>query len=94
MPKSSYSIAEAKSALPRLIHEAEAGQMVELTRRGRPVAVVLSIAELQRLRAPRPSFMETVERWRVEARVEELDLDPDEIFAGTRDASPGKDFTW
>ena len=45
-----YSIAEAKNQLSKVVHEAEGDGHVELTRRGKPVAVVLSFAEYQRLR--------------------------------------------
>jgi prevent-host-death family protein len=51
-----YSIAEARRQLSQVIEEAEAGSEVQLTRRGRPVAVVLSIDDYARLKAPRPSF--------------------------------------
>jgi prevent-host-death family protein len=44
-----YSIAQAKQDLPAIIHEVERTGRARLTRRGRPVAVVLSIAEFERL---------------------------------------------
>ena len=37
-----YSIAEARAILPTLVDEVQAGNEVELTRRGKPVAVVVS----------------------------------------------------
>jgi prevent-host-death family protein len=43
------SISEAKDQLPRIVHEAEAGSAVALTRRGKPVAIILSKAEYDRL---------------------------------------------
>jgi len=45
-----FSIAEAKDRLPRLVHAAEAGVPVALTRRGKPVAVLISMAEYDRLK--------------------------------------------
>jgi prevent-host-death family protein len=45
-----FSIAEAKDRLPRLVHDAEAGVPVALTRRGKPVAVLISMAEYDRLK--------------------------------------------
>ena len=51
-----YSIAEARSNLPTIIDQAEAGQEIELTRRGKPVAVVLSLREFERLRGERAPF--------------------------------------
>lgn len=44
-----YSIAKAKQDLPAIIHEVERTGRARFTRRGRPVAVVLSIAEFERL---------------------------------------------
>jgi prevent-host-death family protein len=55
MPKR-YSIAEARSNLPAIIDQVAAGQEIELTRRGKPVAVVVSLRELERLRSERPRF--------------------------------------
>ena len=38
----SYSIAKARDQLAELVHRAEKGAAVELTRHGKPVAVILS----------------------------------------------------
>jgi len=51
-----YSIAEARSNLPTIVDQAEAGAEVELTRRGKPVAVIISHRQLERLRSERPRF--------------------------------------
>lgn len=53
-----YSIAEARSSLPTIVDQAESGAEVELTRRGKPVAVVISHRQLERLRSDRPRFMD------------------------------------
>ncbi|HSD43237.1 MAG TPA: type II toxin-antitoxin system Phd/YefM family antitoxin [Burkholderiales bacterium] len=45
-----YSISEAKDQLPRIVYEAEAGRAGALTRRGKPVAILPSKAEYERLR--------------------------------------------
>ena len=39
---SKISIADAKNTLTKLIHEAEQGTAVHITRRGKPVAVLLT----------------------------------------------------
>lgn len=39
-----YSLAEAKARLSELIHKVEAGETVEITRRGKPVAKVVPTA--------------------------------------------------
>jgi prevent-host-death family protein len=51
-----YSIADARTSLAAIVDEAAAGRQVELTRRGRAVAVVISLREYDRLRGGRPSF--------------------------------------
>ena len=53
-----YSISDARTHLPALVREAEAGQQIKLTRRGRPVAVVISLGEFQRLQTGKGSFGE------------------------------------
>jgi prevent-host-death family protein len=63
MPKE-YSIADARRNLPSLIDEAEAGSEVHLTRRGRAVAVVVSVGEYERLKANRIGFSEAYEEFR------------------------------
>ena len=51
-----YSIAEARTNLPAIVDQAESGLTVELTRRGKPVAVVVSLREFARGRTDRTSF--------------------------------------
>ena len=51
-----YSIAEARAHLPSIIDDVEAGNEIELTRRGKPVAMVISRREYARLRSDRPGF--------------------------------------
>ena len=53
-----YSIAEARSNLPKIVDQAEAGAEVELTRRGKPVAVIISHRQLEKLRSERPRFVD------------------------------------
>jgi prevent-host-death family protein len=50
--------------LPSLVDEAEAGSEVQLTRRGRPVAVVVSIDQYERLKASRATFAESYRAFR------------------------------
>jgi len=48
-----YSIAAAKNNLSSLVHEAEQGHPVRLTRRGKPVAVLISTEQYERISKPR-----------------------------------------
>jgi len=59
-----HSIAEARNNLARLVHAAEDGEPVRLTRRGRPVAVILSLAEYERLRAAGDGLWDRLQRFR------------------------------
>jgi len=45
----SFSIADARSQLPKIIHALETGDVTQLTRRGKPVAVLLSVKEYEAL---------------------------------------------
>lgn len=85
------SIAEARSTLPTLIRDAEGGEAIELTRRGESVAVLLGRKQYQRLAAGTMRFSEAWDAFLAGNDLTELDIDPDEIFAGVRDASPGRD---
>ena len=57
------SIAEARNHLTVLIHDVERGKKVELTRRGKRVAVLVSCDEYDRLRATRPSLDQALQAW-------------------------------
>ena len=82
-----HSIAEARSNLPRLTRKAEQGKTVELTRRGKPVGVLPGQKKFERLSTGRRSFAETYQEFKATVDLEELDIDPDEIFAGEREST-------
>ena len=84
-----YSIAEARNGLTGLVHAVEEGPPVELTRRGHPVAVLVSIKDFERLSGDRPDLWSAIERFRAETDLEALDVD--DILAGVRDPSPGRE---
>lgn len=83
-----YSIAQARSSLPTIVDQAEAGHQVELTRRGKPVAVVVSLREYERLRGKHAGFGDA---YRVFLENHSLgDAGVDEDFAASvRDRSQG-----
>ena len=84
-----YSIADARSNLPRIVDEAEAGAEVELTRRGQPVAVVVSRRTFDRLRDARTHFNEAYQRFLERFSLEEIGLDEADLGA-TRDRTTGR----
>ncbi|NEV64385.1 type II toxin-antitoxin system Phd/YefM family antitoxin [Thiorhodococcus minor] len=91
------SIADAKTQLTRLIHQAERGEAVHITRRGKPVAVLLSEAEYARLRlsqgAMQPDFWDLITEMRADPAFEPVDWSKDEIDAW-RDHRSVRDFEW
>jgi prevent-host-death family protein len=84
-----YSIAEARTNLPTIVDRAEAGQEIELTRRGKPVAVVVSLRELERLRGVRTQFGEAYRRFLKSHALGDIGLDAD-FFGSARDRESGR----
>lgn len=89
MPKR-YSIAEARHNLAAIVHELEAQPAIELTRRGIPVAVLISVDTFRQLQGDAPSFWDAYIAFRSTFDIEEVDWELDD-FANVRDASPGRD---
>jgi prevent-host-death family protein len=87
-----YSIAEARANLPAIVDQAEAGAEVELTRRGEPVAVVVSRQTFERMREKRGLFSDAYQRFLGRFSLEEIGLDSDELSA-QRDTTPGRRVT-
>ena len=81
-----YSVAFARDNLARLLHQAESGVPVKITRRGKPVAVLLGLEEYEKLKAP-PRFVEAYQEWRDtwDKKIEEIELE------GLRDRSDGRE---
>ena len=81
------SIAEAKSKLPALIHQVEAGEAVTISRRGKPVAVVISVAEYERVRGVATSWVDRLDAWRASLPADFEGLTAAELEA-VRDREP------
>lgn len=89
-----YSIAEARNQFTALVRDAEeSNQPVQVTRRGQPVAVILSAEEYARLLANQleRDFWAAYEEWRQKWHVSELELEPEEIWADVRERTPAPD---
>jgi len=87
-----YSIAEARDQLPSLVRDAEQGASVSLTRRGKPVAVLLSVAAHALLTAGLVDFLGGVLDFRARHDLPALRLD--EALEGTRDTTPPRELDW
>ena len=86
----SYTIAEAKSNLPAIIHSVEDGPSVKLTRHGKPVAVLLSIREYEQLAKNKMGFWSALTSFRHVLENEKIEI-TDADFADLRDASTGRE---
>ena len=86
-----HSITEARRNLPSLIREAENGKALALTRRGKPVAVLVGRRQYEHLSAGRRSFQEAYRHFAQVTDLAELALDPDALFDDTRESIPERD---
>ncbi|MBA3032564.1 MAG: type II toxin-antitoxin system Phd/YefM family antitoxin [Gammaproteobacteria bacterium] len=80
------SIAEARNDLSGVVREAEAGRPVTLSRRGRPVAVIVSTRDYARVADSRRTVAEAIDEFR-DRHAAAL---ADENWLPERDQSPGR----
>ena len=86
-----HSIAEARRNLPALVREAENGKEVELTRRGEPVAMLISHRTFKHLTSIRRGFVAAYRDFTTNIDVSNLELNPDELFGDVREEIGGRD---
>ena len=86
-----HSIAEARRNLLSLVGEAEKGKAVELTRRGEPVAMLIGRRLYERLSSKGRGFAESNRDFSSDFNLEELRLNPDEVFGNVCEKTPGRD---
>ena len=89
-----YSIAEAKNKLPSIIHDVESGSSARFTRRGKPVAVLLSLYDYERLAKQKRSFWLTFQTFRSNAFKNRSVIISDDDFKGLRDTTTGRKINW
>ena len=80
------SVADARRRLPQLLRKAEDGEEIRISRRGKPVAVLLSVDEYERLRRRRPSVRAALASFR-----ERIEGDGGVDLDVPRDPSPGRE---
>ncbi|MCP4628402.1 MAG: type II toxin-antitoxin system Phd/YefM family antitoxin [bacterium] len=85
-----FTIAEAKSRLPAIIHSVEDGPSVKLTRHGKPVAVLLSIREYEQLAKNNMGFWSAFTKFRKILEQEDLKI-TDADFKDLRDISTSRE---
>lgn len=85
----SYSVADARAHLPDILDDVEAGKEIELTRRGRAVAIVISPEKYQALRGEQGNFGEAYRAFISRYSLDEIGLHADSIDS-VRDRAPGR----
>lgn len=96
------TIAEAKNHLSNLIHQVEEGEPVHLTRYGKPVAVMMSENQYQKLINPQQSLNAAIRNWREKNTGVPTSSQPidnqmgwdDEQLKTIRQESQGREFSW
>jgi prevent-host-death family protein len=78
-----YSIAEARNHFAALVHELEPARPVQVTRRGKVVAVLMSIEEYERLTTNVTDFWDALDNFRATVDLPPLQIEP-EIFHDLR----------
>jgi len=86
------TIAEAKNNLSQLIYQLESDETIHLTRHGKPVAVMLSEANYQKLVHKNNSLYQAIQQWRSELK-DETTLTEAEL-KNIRTSSQERVFTW
>lgn len=85
------TITDAKNNLPKLIHAAEAGEDIHISRHGKPVAVIISEERYQQLSQQESGVYLAIMEWRKEYGSVELS---DQEVDSWRDRSEPRDFAW
>jgi prevent-host-death family protein len=85
----SYSVADARAHLPDILDDVEAGTDVQLTRRGRPVALVLSPQRYEALRGEHARFGDAYRAFLSRHSPKEVGLEP-EFFDSLRAQDSGR----
>lgn len=85
----SYSIASARSKLAEIIDNVDAGDDVEIVRRGKKVAVLVSPARYARMSGDKPAFADAYDAFMKNHAPKSFGVGPD-FAARLRDRSPGR----
>ena len=89
----SVSVAEAKNNLPSLLREVEQGSIVEITRYGKTVAMVLPERDYRRMAEGGQGFWASLGKVRNIISSEGIVIDENDL-GNLRDSLPGRDLVW
>ena len=93
MPDKCYTLTQAARALPDILSFVEGGHSVEVTRHGKSVAVVISVAEYQATHVAREGdFWQALQQFRQQYADDLFDLS--DTLADIRESSPGREVPW
>ena len=88
------TIAEAKNNLSHLIHQLEVEESIQLTRYGKPVAVMMSETHYKKLTSPAKSLNSAILNWRNQLD-DPLDISLNDYeLKSIRTESAGREFSW
>lgn len=82
------SIAETRKNLAAVVRSVEKGDVVEITRRGEPVAVLLSARDYEGLTRGYGDLWEAIRAFRESTDLSKLHLG--DVYTDVRDRSPGR----
>ena len=60
------AISTLKNHLPEIVHQVESGEDIQITRHGKPVAVMVSLSRYQQAFGDRKDIYQSILRWRNE----------------------------
>lgn len=83
-----FSVSEARKQFASIIRDAERGAVIELTRRGRPVAVMVSPADYGALQGRAGGFWDEIRVFREGFDLDELDIEA--VYRIERPRSAGR----
>ena len=89
----SVSVAEAKNKLPSILREVEEGSIVEITRYGKAVAMVVPERDYRRLVERGQGFWASLGKVRNLISSESIIIDENDL-KNLRDQLPGRAFVW
>jgi prevent-host-death family protein len=93
-----YSVAQARDRFAEIVHSLESQPRLEVTRRGRTVAVIISVEVYEQMQAAAaaaaaPDFWDNYQAFRVAHDLDGLNIGP-ATFEGVRDRSSGREAAW
>ena len=89
-------IFKAKNQLASIIHEAESGDSIMLTRHGKPAAMLIGMDEYERILGTGTGLVAALDRWRQDWSLDAMTQDKgfleeeDDAFSGLRSGQPGR----